>query len=147
MGNQLLKKLLLALIVSGGTMLCAETTIKQIDRLVQDIKEERVGLTPEQIKKAKDPFIYFGKTGSKLFVPTARPTTVKVGKKRYRFTLTAIVNDRVKLNRRWYHIGDKIYGFKIMRVANGSVYLQRGRESIRIFMHRRPNKKIKLFIK
>lgn len=147
MGNQLLKKLLLTLMVSGGTMLCAETTIKEIDRLVQDIKEERVGLTPQQIKTAKDPFIYFGVKGFKGFVPTARPTTVKVGKRRYHFILSAIVNDRVKINRHWYRVGDKIYGFKIVRVANGSVYLQRGRESIRIFMHRRPNKKIKLFIK
>lgn len=147
MGNQLLKKLLLALMVSGGTMLWADTTIKQIDRLVQDIKEERVGLTPQQIESAKDPFVYFGAKSSKGFVPTARPTTVKVGKKRYRFTLTAIVNDRVKINRRWYRVGEKIYGFKIVRVANGSVYLQKGHESIRIFMHRRPNKKIKLFIK
>jgi len=147
MGNQLLKKLLLMLIVSGWTTLFAETTIKEIDRLVQDIKKERIGLMPQQIKNAYDPFVYFGKSSSGGFIPFIKPTTVKVGKKRYHFTLMAIVNKSVKINHRWYHLGEKIYGFKIVRVSRGSVLLQKGSERIKLFMHKHPSKKIKLFIK
>jgi len=59
MGNQLLTMKKMGVVaLLAVTALNAEITINDIDKLVNDIKEERVGLKSEDIKGAKDPFIY-----------------------------------------------------------------------------------------
>ncbi len=93
------------------TALHAEITINDIDKLVNDIKEERIGLKSDEVRSAKDPFIY----SRRKFVKPVQ--TVQTGKKSYRFILTAIINDRVKINNRWYGLHSKIHGYTITKVV------------------------------
>ena len=137
MGNQLLKGA--GIVLLGATLSYAEITINDIDKLVNDIKQERIGLTAKEIDTAKDPFIYTGgKYGSVLR---------KEKKVRYKFYLTAIINDRVKINRKWYSLGSRVGGFRISKVGRNYVLLTRNNETVRVFMKKRNNKKIKLFVK
>jgi len=138
MGNQLLKGA--GVLLCGMTLLHAEITINDIDKLVNDIKQERIGLTPKEIATAKDPFIYLGGKYSSVL-------RNKGEKKRYRFVLSAIINDRVKLNNKWYSLGNTVHGFKISKVGKNYVILARKNEQVRIFMKRPKSNKIKLFVK
>ena len=134
MGNQLLMKST-GIALFSAVMLHAEITVKDIDNLVNDIKQERIGLTKKEIESAKDPFIYPNGKYTKVFYEN-RP-----GKGNYRFVLTAIVNDRVKINRKWYSLNSKINGFTISGVGKNYVRLTRKNEHMRIFLKQRKNKK------
>ncbi len=140
MGNQLLIKTA-ALALATTALLHGDITINDIDKLVNDIKQERIGLKEKEILTAKDPFIYpNGKMGRVL-------RTSEVKKRRYRFVLSAIVNDRVKINRKWYSLNSKIHGYRVSRVGRDHVLLTRNNERIRVFLKRAKSKKIKLFVK
>ncbi len=140
MGNKLLIKASV-IIFSTAALLSAEITINDIDKLVNDIKQERIGLKEKEIRSAKDPFIYpNGKLGRII-------RSSKTVKKRYRFVLSAVINDRVKINGRWYKLNSKINGFRLSRVSKDHVLLTRKNERIRIFLKRSKSKKIKLFVK
>ena len=140
MGNQLLMKSA-GIALFAATMLHAEITINDIDKLVSDIKQERIGLTKDAIAKAKDPFIYLNGKYSKVLRGN------RTRKRHYRFVLTAIVNDHIKINRRWYGLHSKINGFTISKVGRNYVLLSRNDEKIRLFLKQRKSKKIKLLVK
>ena len=123
------------------TALHAEITINDIDKLVTDIKEERVGLRIDEIQNAKDPFIY---PRGKFVKPVQN---VQTGKKRYRFVLTAIINDRVKINNRWYGLNSKVNGYKITKVGENYAQLVYKNKQVRVFLKRPKSKKIKLLAK
>ncbi|WP_286337206.1 hypothetical protein [Hydrogenimonas cancrithermarum] len=125
----------------AATILHAEITINDIDKLVNDIKQERVGLTDKEIVNAKDPFIYpNGKYAKALHGNRSK-------KRRYRFVLTAIVNNHVKINRRWYSLNSKVNGFTVSKVGKNYVLLTRNGERTRVFLKRQKSKKIKLLVK
>ncbi|WP_353662489.1 hypothetical protein [Hydrogenimonas sp. SS33] len=139
MGNQLLIKSV-GIVALGLTLAHAEITINDIDKLVNDIKQERIGLTKQDIAKAKDPFIYLGGKYSRVLAGKSK-------KRHYRFTLTAIINDRVKLNRKWYSLNQTIHGYKISKVGKNYALLTRGNEKVRVYMRHKKSKNIKLFVK
>ncbi|WP_456323072.1 hypothetical protein [Hydrogenimonas sp.] len=141
MGNQLLMKNV-GIALFSATLLHAQITISDIDKLVTDIKQERIGLSSKEIAAAKDPFIYLNGKYSKVL------TNIRSGsKKRHHFILSAIVNDHVKINRRWYRLNSKVNGFTIRKVGRNYVLLTRGNEKIRLFLKRRKSKNIKLLVK
>lgn len=136
-----MKKRWMALLLTSAVFLHAEITINDIDKLVNDIKQERIGLKKSDIVSAKDPFIYpEGKAGIPL-------KTGKKSTKRIRFTLTAIINDRVKLNNKWYSLNSKIYGYKITKIEGNSVLLAKNSKHVRVYLKRPKSKKIKLLAK
>jgi len=61
--------------------------------------------------------------------------------------LTAIINDRVKINNRWYILNSKINGYKITKVGDNYVLLARNNKQVRVFLKRPKSKKIKLLAK
>ena len=140
MGNQLLMKGA-GIVLIGATLLHAEITINDIDKLVNDIKQERIGLTDKEIAKAKDPFIYVNGKYARV-LKAKRPK-----KRHYRFELTAIINDRVKINRKWYGLNSKVRGFTVSEVGKDYVLLARKNEHVRVFLKRKKSKKIKLLVK
>ncbi len=140
MGNQLLMKSA-GIALFAATMLHAEITINDIDKLVSDIKQERIGLMKKEIETAKDPFIYLNGKYSKVLSGN------RAKKRHYRFVLSAIINDRVKINRKWYGLNSKINGFTVRKVGRNYVLLTRNNEKIRLFLKHRKSKKIKLLVK
>ena len=130
-----------AIFLTMVSLAYADITINDIDKLVNDIKEERIGLKEKEIQTAKDPFIYpNGKLGRVLHSGKAK-------KRKYRFFLSAIINDRVKINSKWYKLNSKIHGYRVSKVEKDHVLLTRNSERIRVFLKRSKSKKIKLFVK
>ncbi|MCF6200609.1 MAG: hypothetical protein L3J42_00530 [Hydrogenimonas sp.] len=128
--------------LSSVVLLYGEITISDIDRLVNDIKMEREGLKEVEIQKAKDPFIYPNGKYRKVLQSAASKS-----KRKYRFYLTAIINDSVKINNRWYRLNSKINGYKVSKVGKNYVLLTKNSERVRVFLKHPKSKKIKLIVK
>ncbi|NPA28833.1 MAG: hypothetical protein GXO33_01450 [Epsilonproteobacteria bacterium] len=136
MGNQLLIKVALA---ATGTalLLYAQSPLEKIDRLINQIKQPRKGLTHKEILASFDPFVH---SDNNKTISVKKPAP----KPRRKFTLTAVFNDRVKLNGKWYKQGDRLYGYIIAKVTPDAVTLKRGRETVHVSMRARKKSNIKL---
>jgi len=147
MGDQLLKKLAI-LFIATITILYAHTTVEEISQLVHKIKEERIGLRPAEIANAKDPFLYFKTRQIKI-----RKSIVKKNifftkhRKRREFVLSAILNDKAKINGKWYTLNDKIGRFKLARIGENFIVLRDKNNNLRLFLRHKKNRHIKFMIK
>ncbi|WP_457597199.1 hypothetical protein [Hydrogenimonas sp.] len=121
----------------------AEITINDIDKLVNDIKEERIGLSKAEIETAKDPFVYFRNGKKPLYVKSG---AIK-SKPKVRFVLSAIINDRTKINGRWYGLHGKVHGYRIDKIGPNYVLLTRNGTQVRVFLQKPRSKKIKMIVK
>jgi len=148
MGHQLLTKLFATLLLVSMAANAAET-IRQIEKLVHEIKQKRTGLDAGSIRSAKDPFYH---TQTRVTASTPKITLPKKvvfkthsGKKEvYHFDLKAIINNRIKLNGQWYGLHDTVHGFSIEEIGEDDILLRKKREQIRIFLDKKRNNKIKL---
>ena len=137
MGDQLLKRIVWISIVMMATLGWGQDTLGRIDRLVDQIKSPRKGLARGQISKASDPFVYI-KKGQKPIVSVTPPK-----KRKDRHVLQAIINDRVKIDGRWYREGEKMGPYIITKITGNSVLLTNSRKRIRLTIPKKHNKKIK----
>jgi hypothetical protein len=136
MGHQLLTILIAAAL--WQSVAWSRSAVEEIDRLVAQIKAPRVGLENRQIQTAKDPFIYMKEGKPMIKRPTLRrPKGVK-------FYLSAIVDKRIKINGKWYGLGQKVQGYAIAAIIGDSVVLKKRRKTIRVFMLKTRSKKIKM---
>ncbi|WP_200764098.1 hypothetical protein [Nitrosophilus alvini] len=134
MGN----KLLIAVIVSVMSVcVFADSEMTKIDSLIEKIKKERMGLEVNELKKTKDPF-YYDKEYAK-----ERIKKLKKKRKGPYFRLYAILNNKAKINRKWYRLGDKISGYKLVKISQTKVKLRRGNRTVTLFIPRK-NRKIKI---
>jgi len=103
-----------------------------IDKLIEQIKLKREGL---HLKVIKDPFIEEKKVKKLVKIPKIKKA------KKIRLTLQAILNDRVKINRRWYRLGLYVRNYKVVRIGDNFVLLQ-GKNTLKLFLR---NRKIRLW--
>jgi len=142
MGNQLLIKSMGIVLFSISIIHAKEVTIDDINKLVNDIKQERVGLMPEEVNRAKDPFKYTNQKSHHVIQKHYQPQS-----KHHYYRLMAILNDRVKINHKWYHLHGKVNGYTISKIGKNYVVLSRKNKHIRLFLKQRKNKKIQLLVK
>ncbi|SFP13288.1 hypothetical protein [Hydrogenimonas thermophila] len=138
MGYKLLIKIFLLSILTVEAVF-ALTDIERIDKLVKDIKKERIGLSKTDAKKAKNPFVKAVQKRQEL------KHVKKYKKRKYnkRLSLKAIVNNRAKINYKWYSHNSTINGYKIIKISNDYVVLKRGNRTIYLYLKNKKNKNIK----
>lgn len=134
MGNKLL--ITLFLIFFGISSLYSNEELKKIDSLIEKIKVKRVGIDSKKIKKLKDPFFY------EKEYKAERIKKLKRKYKRY-YRLYAILNDKAKINRRWYKIGSKVGAYRLTDICDNCVKLKKGRKVLTLFIPRK-SRKIKI---
>lgn len=139
MGNQLLMRWLIILWI--GAISAAAVTIDEIDKLVNDIKQERVGLQDKQITGAKDPFIY--SKNRKSYGARGKAG----GTKKIYYRLNAIFNDEAKINGKWYRLNHRVGHYTLKSIGNDYVVLNRLNRNLRIYLKKAKSKKIKLTVK
>ncbi|CZE49442.1 hypothetical protein [Campylobacter geochelonis] len=83
------------------------------DQMFNDLSKNRAGLSNEQINKLKSPFPVVKQTGIVVSKPGATVGNV----------LNAILIDRVKVNEKWYKVGDYIGSYRIMEIKSKSIIL------------------------
>ncbi|WP_281950834.1 hypothetical protein [Nitrosophilus kaiyonis] len=134
MGNKLLISILI--IFFGFSSLYANEELKKIDSLIAKIKVKRVGIDSKNIKKLKDPFYYEKKY---------KVERIKKLKRKYKhyYRLYAILNDKAKINRRWYKIGSKVGIYRLYKICDNCVKLRKGNKVLTLFIPRK-SRKIKI---
>ena len=136
MGYKLLIKTFLFMIVIVE-ILSASTDIEKINKLVKNIKKERIGLSADEVKSAKNPFVKSVKNSkNRKYVKIYK-------KKRPKLFLNAIINNRAKINHKWYDINSKIDGYKLIKICNNYVILKRANKTVYLYLKFPKNKKIK----
>lgn len=118
-----MKQLLILLFVA--TVIYADEELTQrIDNVVEIISQKRDTISQKDAFSVKDPFYRSVKAvpGKRSYSATAATPNYK----KIRFTLTAIVNDRAKVNNRWIKNGDAISGYRVTNINRKSVTLRYG---------------------
>lgn len=129
MGN----KLLIALL---PLMLIASQKYPEIDKLIEKVKVRREGLAPSVIEKLKDPFIDEVKL-KKIVIK--QKILKKLKKRKLHLRLESIFNNRVKINTKWYKVGSKVAGYRIVKIDYNkkSVLLKSGKKLLKLYLIKR----------
>ena len=81
------------------------------DAIFDDLSKPRVGLSDEQIASLQDPF--YPKEAN---APREANQQVDLG-----YQLVGIMGDKVKLNDKWYGLGEYVGSYKIVQITGNSV--------------------------
>lgn len=83
------------------------------DAIFDDLSKPRVGLSDEQIASLQDPF--YSKEAN---APREANQQVDLG-----YQLVGIMGDKVKLNDKWYGLGEYVGSYKIVQITGNSVII------------------------
>ena len=83
------------------------------DAIFDDLSKPRVGLSDEQIAPLQDPF--YPKEAN---APREANQQVDLG-----YQLVGIMGDKVKLNDKWYGLGEYVGSYKIVQITGNSVII------------------------
>jgi len=121
----------------GIPLLCmpvfAELTVKKIDKMVEQIQGKRQSKVDIQFEKVASPF-------AMVVQEDANATPImKTVEQQVSFQLTAIVNNRVRINGQWLKVGDIIQGYTVETVEENRVVLKKSNRTVELFLPN-PNK-------
>lgn len=147
MGDKLLKKLILTLLISAEFLLAnANVSTEWIDTMVSEIQPQRMGVSSKTIAHLKNPFIMITKE-TKKNAKKARRIYQKAASSSARhrnYRVSATLNKSAKINNRWYHLNSKIGAYKLTKVTQDYVILSKGKmKPLMIYLNHK-NKKIQL---
>jgi len=137
-----MKKIVLINTLFLSLVYSASLSSEEIINMVSKIKEERSDISIEKLNGTANPFILkvkkrtpVKKEGKKQVVVAPRVEVV--------YTLDAILNHAVFINKKWYKKGDKLGEYKVGYISKHSVTLlsSGGNKTLTI---KNKNKKIKL---
>lgn len=134
MGHKLLMKAFILSILTVQ-MLFASTDIEIIDELIKEIKKKRIGLSEKDIK---NPFESYIKNSSKKEQRSSIAKKVQTTK--IEFRLNAIINNKAKINNKWYKIGSSIDNYKITVQNNRCIELQNSNNRIEVCIKKKKNR-------
>ena len=109
-----------------------------VDQQIDAIKPKRVGIDYTKINHIKDPFIVLKKqnkhirqiqyTSNKPYFKHRSTVITKAQPQCKNMNLELIINNKAMINHKWYKISQKVCGYKILNIANGTVYLAKGKK-------------------
>ncbi len=144
MGDKILKKiLLLAGIVSllmsatiNGLSQKPQINIEKYNTIFKQIETKRVGPSDVELSMIYNPFVnqHILKIIKDKNVTKFRPVVLQ---------LYGIINNRAKINKKWYKLRSKVYDYKLIKIKDISVILKKNRKKIELFL-RKKNDKIKI---
>lgn len=83
------------------------------DAIFDNLSKPRVGLSDEQIASLQDPFY-----PKEVNAPREANQQVDLG-----YQLVGIMGDKVKLNDKWYGLGEYVGSYKIVQITGNSVII------------------------
>jgi len=119
-------------ILVGATLLCAplfaELTVDKIDQMVTQIQGKRNSKVKIQFEKVASPFATVVHEDAK-----AAPV-MKMVEQQVSFKLSAIINDRAKVNNEWVKVGDVIQGYTVESIEENRVVLKKSNRTVELFL-------------
>jgi hypothetical protein len=122
-------------------LLSASLSHEEITKMVSKIKEERVGVGLDILEGTPNPFAIVKEVVKEE--PKEEEVKVKpkpIIRQEESYKLTAILNHRAFINKKWYSIGAKLGTYRVYSIGNSSVKLRRGREVKRLVIEERKKK-------
>ena len=120
------KKIVWCIPLIAGILLSAgngtNLSIKEMNAMVEKIKQKRAGVDLKTLDTIRVPFVTIAKdedSSATVFVQKRRDE-----KKEKPIEVSAIINKKAFINKKWYKEGDKIYGFEVVHVGNRGVVLK-----------------------
>ena len=130
--------ILITLIASSVNLFADE--LQWVDKQIDAIKPPRTGLNTSTLSSVNDPFIFLTKnkpekkekTKSKVKSgkSTAKVTNTLVAKKKFSFSLAAVINKSALISGNWYKVGEIVNGYKLAKVQPTSVVLTRKKKKL-----------------
>lgn len=138
MGYKLLKTTILLFLLINFSY--GNSDLKKIDNLIDKIKVKRVGLNSSEIKILKDPFHY-----NKKAILKGKKRIYKRHFYKHYYRLYAIINDKAKIDGKWYKIGSQIGKYKLYNICHNCVKLKKREKMLTLYIPKK-NRKIKISI-
>lgn len=131
MGDEVLIKFRYFLILAIFVSLANSDTAS--DELFKKVAVQREGLKKEQLDTLKSPFV---ETKQTQYARDSKGDNTDNS-----FVVRAIIQDRVKVNEKWYSVGDNIYGLVIEKILNNGVLVKNndGQEEIKLIVRENTN--------
>ncbi len=142
MGDEILKNIVLILCFSSiilSSSFAKETNfvdMSEYETLFAEISDKRVGVSSEEIKKVKNPFIF------KIVHKTEDGEIADI-KVETIYNLYAILGDKVKINDSWYSINDQLGYYKLSKIKQNSVLLSSASETKELFIRKQNASNVK----
>jgi len=113
-----------------------EVNVQKYDTIFEQISKKRVGPSDKELSRVATPFV--DRTVLKIIkdknVTKPKPIVLK---------LYGIFDNKVNINKKWYKIRSKVYGYTLLKIKNSSVILKRKRKKLELFL-RKKNDKIQI---
>ncbi len=144
-----MKKIVATLMIAGVAVVWAESIpvpanrvalIEEYKMMFSKIGEKRIGASTREIESVRPPFIRLTKEEAKKVIVKKDGTKVAV---KSGYVLQAIVNDRAKINGKWYKLGEKIDDFTLSSIQSSGVFLKNNEFKKRLTLRKR-NEKISI---
>jgi len=121
-----------------------------VNEQINAIKPARVGIKDSELSLVKNPIIFLNtkvtkstkksiekrvfkskiKKNTRTYKQRKRIQKNSKNNFKYKFQLEAIMNSSAMISGKWYSLGNKVKGYKIVEINNNSVILIRNRKSI-----------------
>jgi hypothetical protein len=135
-------KRIVAITILPIYLLSTSLSNKEITVMVDKIKEERGGIGVNILDTTPNPFAIVKeviKSPKEVKIKKPKEVTPKIS-----YELTAILNHRAFINKKWYRVGDKLDSFIVHSIGARTVILK-NREEIKKIVIKRREKKFKIF--
>jgi len=116
-----------------------EQEVKEYDQIFSKIANKRVGVDAKSINEMNNPFVIqsFEQNKNDSYTPVQEPE----------YALEAIVDQKVKINGKWYWINERIESFKITKITQKSVVLANELEQKELFIKTNDRSNIEILSK
>jgi chorismate mutase len=143
-----MKSKIISIIIFPLLLESASLSHNEIAKMVSKIKDERGGINLDKLNSTPNPFdIYIPPQVEEVvkeIKKVEKPKTEFKPKPIIIYTITAILNNKAFINKKWYGVGDKIGEFKVISIGKDYAILRSKEETKKLVIHSR-KKKIKLF--
>lgn len=132
MGGKSLMKRVVTFSLVCFISLNAEFNVEQINNMVNQIQQKRVSKMNIDYRSVPSPFIVI------KMDEDSNKTVAVSPKKQISFNLSAIINHSAFINGKWYKVGDSMSDYKIIEIGDTEVKLENGKNTIELFLPKKP---------
>jgi len=144
MGDKILKKLLLVIGMFfavtyakvESSSVKTDANIQRYDKIFEQISKQRVGPSDKELSRIPTPFVNQNLLRIIKDKNATKPKPIVL-------KLYGIFDKKVKINKKWYHLKSKVYGYRIVKIKDNSVVLRKKRKKLELFL-RKKNDKIQI---
>ena len=123
-----MKKMILSITLLSS-ILYADLTMQQIQKMVHKIHEKRNGITLKMLNSTKEPFVHLEVENNETIYVLPEKTEAKL-------SLHSIMNGKAYINNKWISIDERIIGYQLKYIGKNGVVLRNKNNIKKLFLHK-----------